>query len=151
MHGMNAETDGYAQTAAQRLAVRNELPEIATVTDALEAFARAQALPDAIVWRFHLALEELLRNIIAHAYPDRLEHDIEITIDCDGTSLKVTISDDGVPFNPLNAQPPDLSAALDDREIGGLGIHLARNVVETLHYAWLSGRNVVTLESTLLR
>jgi len=142
MSGMDAEFEQYAQAVAQRLTVRNELAEIATVTDALELFARAQALPETVVWRFHLALEELLRNIIAHAYPDRTDHEIGVTIECDGMQLTVTIADDGIPFNPLNAKPPDLSHTLEDREVGGLGIHLARNVVETLAYAWVAGKNV---------
>ena len=64
-------------------------------------------------------------------------------------SITATITDDGIPFNPLHAESPDLSEALDDREIGGLGIHLARKVVEEIDYAWEDGKNVVTLRSQL--
>jgi anti-sigma regulatory factor (Ser/Thr protein kinase) len=141
---------GTSSTAAeQRITVRNSYTEIAAVTDALEAFARAQSLPDTLIWRFHLALEELLRNVIAHAYPDSAEHHIDVTIEYDGTYLTATVADDGIPFNPLNTAPPSLSGALDEREIGGVGIHLARNIVDTLGYEWQAGRNVVTVRSRL--
>lgn len=127
------------------LVVRNNLSEIATVTEALEAFSRASNVPDAVIWRIQLALEELLRNIISHAYPDRDEHQIEIAFDREESHVTAKISDDGIPFNPLNAPPPDLDAALEERSIGGIGIHLARNVVDDFAYAWDGGRNVVTI------
>ena len=131
------------------LVVRNNLSEIATATEALEAFSRASEVPDGVIWRIQLALEELLRNIISHAYPDRGEHQVEIAFARDDTHVTTTISDDGIPFNPLNAPPPDLDAALEERSIGGLGIHLARNVVDDFAYAWNGGRNVVTIRKRL--
>lgn len=140
------------ETASQglvRVSIKNRLPEIVTVTEALEDFAHSCNLPEAIQWRFQLAIEELLRNVIAHAYPDSSDHEIGITLACDGVALTATIADDGIPFNPLNAAPPDLSEVLEDREVGGLGIHLARSVVETLTYAWQDGKNVVTVSSKL--
>ncbi len=143
--------DAYETTspATQRITVRNRYPDIATVTGVLERFAMAQSLPETVIWRFHLALEELLRNVIAHAYPDRAEHEIDVTIEYDGTHLTATVVDDGVPFNPLNTMPPNVSDALEDRKIGGLGIHLARNIVDTLGYEWQEGKNVVTVRSRL--
>lgn len=140
---------GPASEGLVRITIKNQLPEIATVTSAMENFARSRDLPEAISWRFHLALEELLRNVISHAYPDSAEHDIEVTLDCDAAHMTATITDDGIPFNPLNIAAPNLSDALDDREVGGLGIHLARNVVDTLTYEWRDSRNVVTVVSAL--
>jgi anti-sigma regulatory factor (Ser/Thr protein kinase) len=145
--GMASDHDSSPSAAEKRLLVHNRLAEIATVTDALEAFAMANGVPETITWRFQLALEELLRNVIAHAYMDDDDHDIDIHFQCFDTKFAATITDGGIPFNPLNAEPPDLSDALDEREIGGLGIHLARNVVEEFEYAWENGNNVVTLQS----
>ena len=143
------ETYATEQLAETRITIANRLQEIATVTDALETFAHANGVSDEIVWRFHLALEELIRNVITHAYPDKEVHQIQVRFECGETWMAATVSDDGVPFNPLNAQAPDLSRALEDREIGGLGIHLARNVIDRVGYAWEAGRNVVTLQSPL--
>lgn len=140
---------GPASEGMVQITIKNQLPEIATVTGAMEDFARSRDLSEAIRWRFHLALEELLRNVIKHAYPDREEHDIEVTLDCNDTHMTATITDDGIPFNPLNVAAPELSEALEEREVGGLGIHLARSVVDTLTHEWRDGRNVVTVASAL--
>ncbi|NKB56541.1 MAG: ATP-binding protein [Alphaproteobacteria bacterium] len=142
---------GFAPARETRVVIANQLSEIADVTDALDIFARTHSLPETITWRVHLALEELLRNVIAHAYPDSAEHEIEVTIKRDDVDLIATIVDDGIPFNPLNANPPDLSEALDDREVGGLGIHLARSVVDTISYEWQAGKNVMIVQSKLRR
>lgn len=147
--GMASETGNPQRAAVHRLTIQNRLAEIATVTDALDTFAEANSVPETITWRFQLALEELLRNIVAHAYADSQMHEIEIQFQCNGSTFIATVIDDGIPFNPLNADPPDLSEALDEREIGGLGIHLARNVVEEMVYAWDTGKNVVTLQSAI--
>lgn len=146
---MGEDNGNPSAMTAQHVVVRNRLSEIATVTEALEAFSHDADVPEDVIWRFHLALEEILRNVITHAYPDHGEHQIEIAFGCDEACLIATVSDDGVPFNPLNAPPPDLDAALEERSLGGLGIHLARNVIDDFDYAWDAGRNVVTLRKRL--
>lgn len=140
---------GPASEGLVRITITNQLPEITTVIGALEDFARSRDLPEATRWRFHLALEELLRNVISHAYPDKVEHAIEITLECNNTHMTAAITDDGIPFNPLNVAVPELSEALEERVVGGLGIHLVRNVVDTLTYEWRDSRNVVTVTSAL--
>ncbi len=147
--GMASAKRSTPSVAEKRLSIHNRLAEIATVTDVLEAFALSNGVPETITWRFQLALEELLRNVIAHAYADNEDHRIDVSLRCLQTVFTATITDDGIPFNPLHAESPDLSEALDDREIGGLGIHLARKVVEEIDYAWEDGKNVVTLRSQL--
>lgn len=132
----------------QHLTIENRLSELATVTDTLERFAVENGVPDTLTWRFQLALEELLRNIVSHAYADNDTHAIELIFRCVDSAFEVIVLDDGAPFNPLNSEAPDLSDALEDRDIGGLGIHLARNVVDEMDYAWEDGKNVVTLRSS---
>ena len=144
---MASDFGNFPPAAEKQVSIQNRLAEIAAVTDALEEFALANGIPDTITWRFQLALEELLRNVIAHAYADSDDHGISIRFRCIDMSFSATVIDDGIPFNPLNAEAPDLSDALDEREIGGLGIHLARNVVEEIEYAWDDGKNAVTLRS----
>ena len=132
---MSSEIGGGNNSAEQTLIIHNRLSEIATITDALEAFAAANRISETITWRFQLALEELIRNVIAHGYTDDGAHEIEVSFLCQSETLTAVVRDDGIPFNPVHIDAPDLSEALDDREIGGLGIHLARNVVEELDYS----------------
>ena len=61
-----------------------------------------------------------------------------------GRRLMVTVSDDGVAFNPLAVPPPDTTLPLEERELGGLGIHLVRNLTDEATYGRLGGRNVIT-------
>ena len=89
--------------------------------------------------------DELINNIISYAYSDKEEHDIEIKIEFFGDRLSITITDDGIPFNPFEAKKPDTELSLEDREIGGLGIHLVRNLMDKVSYKHHIGKNVISL------
>ena len=66
-----------------------------------------------------------------------------------GKRLTVTITDDGVPFNPLSVERPDTDLSLEDREFGGMGIHLVRNLVDDVSYQRRIGKNVMTMMQIL--
>jgi len=83
--------------------------------------------------------------VISYAFPDDEAHEIEIKTELATNRLTVTISDDGIPFNPLVAGTPDTSLPLDKRALGGLGIHLIRNLVDDMSYQRRIDRNVLTL------
>jgi sigma-B regulation protein RsbU (phosphoserine phosphatase) len=90
-----------------------------------------------------------LNNVISYAYNDDGEHDIEIRMELAGDRLIVTITDDGVPFNPLSMATPRTDQTLEDREVGGIGIHLVRNLVDNVSYQRRIDKNVLTLMSHL--
>jgi len=92
-----------------------------------------------------LALEEILVNIFNYAYPGG-QGDVAIRCRCDaGGRLVVEIADDGVPFDILTRAEPDLDAAIEERNIGGLGIFFVRQFVQEIGYRREGGRNVLTL------
>ena len=97
--------------------------------------------------KVQVVLEEVLSNIIFYAYDDNEDHEIEITMEIIEEHLKLTIVivDDGLPFNPLKVEKPDTSLALQDREIGGLGIHLVINLMDEVKYERREEQNVITL------
>ena len=82
---------------------------------------------------------------VNYAYQDESEREIEVEIDISGKRLVITIADDGVPFNPFLQEKPDTSADIDERQIGGLGIHLVRSVMDEYDYQRHINKNVVTL------
>ena len=84
-------------------------------------------------------------KIFSYAYADEDEHDIEVDVELSGNRLVVTIRDDGVPFNPFGLATPDTSASIEQRKIGGLGIHLVRSVMDEYLYQRQINKNVVTL------
>jgi anti-sigma regulatory factor (Ser/Thr protein kinase) len=126
------------------LKVVNDLAALPQLADELEAFCAARTIPSRIVHRFILALEEVLTNVIAYAFPGDGRREIDVRIAWRDGSLHATVSDDGVAFNPLTRPAPDLRAPVEQRQIGGLGIHLLRTLSETADYRRDGDRNVLT-------
>jgi sigma-B regulation protein RsbU (phosphoserine phosphatase) len=131
--------------AELRISIKNELSEIARFNETFEAFADEHGLPMPITMKFSLTFDELLSNVISYAYRDEDDHEIATRVELVADRLTVTITDDGVPFNPLSAKTPDTTVALEDREFGGLGIHLVRSLVDDVSYHRRIDKNVLTL------
>lgn len=92
-----------------------------------------------------IAFDEMLSNIIYYAYPDADTHAIEIDVDFDGQRVIAVIGDDGVPFNPFAQPAPNTDRPLAEREPGGCGIHLVRNMFDDVSYQRQLDRNIITL------
>ena len=100
--------------------------------------------PD-LVLRSNLILEELILNTLTHGRTSGLS-DIEVTLESGVNSVAISVVDDGAAFDPLTDNPaPDTSLALQDRSIGGLGLHLVRTMAEDLEYKHVDGKNHLTL------
>lgn len=125
--------------------IKNELLEIDGFNQRYWEFARALGVQSAVSQSLILAFDELLSNIIYYAYRDDDEHEIDIRIDLTETAVTATIMDDGVPFNPFRLEEPDTTASLEAREVGGLGIHLVRQIIDQVGYKHHDGKNIVTL------
>jgi len=107
--------------------------------------ARAENLPGGRMTDIELGLEEALVNIFQYAYP---EGGGEVEISCridEGRKFIIEISDAGIPFDVLSVAEPDLSLALEDRQIGGLGVLLIRKLMDDVTYRRERNRNVLTL------
>ena len=127
------------------VSVTNQLAEIRTVNNLFNEFIERNQLTTELRRQFNLIIDELLNNIISYAYKDDDDHEIEISCHLIPGKLTMTISDDGIPFNPFIGQPPELSDSLEDRAIGGLGIHLVKNLLDKTSYQRKVGRNIVSL------
>jgi sigma-B regulation protein RsbU (phosphoserine phosphatase) len=138
-----------ALIAERRIVIKNHLPEIAAVNEKFETFAEEFDIPRPIAMKFNVIFDEVLSNVISYAYHDDGDHDIEVRMERVGKRLIVTITDDGVPFNPLSVVTPRTDLALEDREVGGLGIHVVRNLVDDVSYQRRIDKNVLTLMSHL--
>jgi anti-sigma regulatory factor (Ser/Thr protein kinase) len=97
--------------------------------------------------KIRLACEEIIINIIRYAYPDKRG---SVEIHCDTTSggkgYQIKIIDWGIPFNPLSNPEPDTSIPIEEREIGGLGIFLARTVMDKIDYQRDGDKNILICE-----
>jgi sigma-B regulation protein RsbU (phosphoserine phosphatase) len=82
---------------------------------------------------------------VSHAYRDKGEHTIDLRAELSSDRLALTITDDGRPFNPFTSAAPDTTVAMEERQMGGLGIHLVRNMMDEVSYRRRTDKNVVIL------
>jgi PAS domain S-box-containing protein len=127
------------------LRLANKLPEIDRCLQALAEICQRFELPPNIQQDFSVVLDDLLNNVISYAFSDAKEHIIDVVLSTDGQRFIVSVADDGVEFDPFTRKDPDILSGIEDREIGGLGIHLIRNLMDDYSYRRLDGRNVTTL------
>jgi anti-sigma regulatory factor (Ser/Thr protein kinase) len=142
-----------------------DLDELARLAEALEAAGETFGLAPKIVFNLNLVLDELVTNTVSYGYGDatsaganaganagthaKTGHGIEIALRRDGADLVVTYEDDAAPFNPLDIPPPDLESDLEDRHIGGLGIHLVRTMMDSVTYERRNDRNRLVMTKRL--
>jgi PAS domain S-box-containing protein len=129
-----------------KITVSNRLPEIVRANKEFNEFAQQYDLPKTLSRKVNLVLDELLNNIISYAYQDDKEHDIEIRVILLDKYLTIVIVDDGIPFNPFsNENLPTVDLPLEERQIGGLGIHLVHKVMDQVYYQRRINQNEVKL------
>lgn len=127
------------------LAVRNAADAIAPASETAEAWLARQGADPETVYLVLLAIEELVTNCIKYAYDDAAEHIVAIELATDGRVVRMTVSDDGRPFDPLTAPAPDIEADAADRKIGGLGLFLLRKLADNVTYERRDRINRLTL------
>ncbi len=127
--------------------IASRLDNLDQIPCVVEDLGRAEAWSPELTFRVNFALEELGLNIIQHSGVDDLS-EIELTVTSAPDAVTIEITDDGQPFNPLEDAPvPDVSAPLEDRPVGGLGVFLVRSMMDDLRYQRELGRNHLTLVS----
>ncbi len=127
------------------LSLLNRQSEVARAQESLEQFAARHHIPGRALHEVQLAFEEHLTNIVRYAYADAREHHIHVRLTLRSRELRIEVADDGRPFNPLQHPAPDLSLPLDQRPIGGLGIHMMRKSLDALEYRRENERNMLVM------
>ena len=127
------------------VSISSRLDEIPTVISKFETFGEQHRLPDRLRRSIKLVFDELLSNTISYAYPGGGDHSIDVKVELVADRLEITLSDDGIPFDPLTQSAPDTDLAIEDRDIGGLGIHLVLNVMDETRYTRRTDLNEITL------
>jgi sigma-B regulation protein RsbU (phosphoserine phosphatase) len=126
--------------------LKNKVSELDGVNQSLMEFGQRHGLPSKVVHDLNLAIEEILTNIISYGYTDNREHEVKVRLSAQLGEVSVEIEDDGQPFNPLEAPEPDITKPLEERKIGGLGIHLVRKLMDSLEYKRQGERNLLTIK-----
>jgi serine/threonine-protein kinase RsbW len=121
---------------------RDHLPVVA---EAIHAFGGEAGWSGDLALQIELVCEELLVNIMDYGYPERTPGEIEITLETRSSDIRITVTDDGVAFDPWQQPSPDLDAPLEARQPGGLGLLLVKTIMNVCTYRCINGRNQVVL------
>ena len=137
------------------LTLASDLAEIARLTERLARFGRDHALPERAIQHMTLALDELITNFVEHGGPDARDAPnskttVNVHLWLEPGWLHAELVDEGHAFDPfVQATHPDIAAGLDDRPIGGLGVHFVRTLIDRTGYQRFGNRNVIRLAKSL--
>jgi anti-sigma regulatory factor (Ser/Thr protein kinase) len=133
----------------RRTVVPADSAQLSVLSDFLREFGSAAALAPAQVGTFALALEEIFMNIVMHGSRPGSTPAVEVSLCQADGSITMTVEDDGPEFDPLSLPPPDVTAGLLDRRVGGLGVFLVRKIMDNVSYARTAGRNQLRMSKRL--
>ena len=105
-------------------------------------------MPDdeALRFKLRLSIEEAVENVVRYAYEGGIGWlEAGTSLDKDTLILTVELRDAGVPFNPLDREDPDITLSAEEREVGGLGIFLCKQMMDSLSYRYEDGNNILTM------
>ena len=127
----------------------NHLSELDTLRKKVEQFGTRLGIPEKTIFEVNLIIDELFSNIVSCGFRDNGIHWVTIHISLLEDALHIRVEDDGVPFNPKASQKPDLECPMEERRIGGLGIHLVTELSDKISYYRKGGKNILVLEKKI--
>ena len=133
------------------IVVANDISELERLYRGVSQFCQEHELSADIEGDLNLALEEIVVNVIRYGHPEGGKHEIQVWLSLEQDCVVAIVEDDGLPFNPLEAPEPDLDSPIETRPIGGLGIHLVRNITDGLAYCRSEGRNRLVMRKQVPR
>ena len=126
-----------------------DINEIARLAEMVEEVCDEVGFPPSTTMQVNLALEEAVANVINYAYPLGKGGDVTIEAEANAERLKFVVIDSGQPFDPTTKEELDISLPLEERAIGGLGIHLIRRYMDSINYERRDNRNILTLRKKI--
>jgi serine/threonine-protein kinase RsbW len=132
------------------LKLKNDMAELDKLRRFIEKLGRKLRLSKKYIVETNIALEEIVSNIIAYAYKGRSNEFIKISVTPPvNGALVLRIEDSGRPFNPLRVAEPELVYDLENCDIGGLGIHLVRKLMDEVSYDYRERKNVLEMKKAI--
>ena len=128
------------------IVLMNDIREMSRIIDAITHIADSVSCPPVVVHDVTLAMEEIFSNIVFYGFGDDLDHHITLHLFIEGDALILTLQDEGIPFNPLNVQIGPRDKPLEERDKGGMGITLAKNLMDQMEYRRERGKNILRME-----
>jgi len=127
----------------------NSLTEVEPLHQFVDSVCGEMGIDEMTMSMINLAIEELVVNVINYAYPEGTEGKIGLRAFDEAGVLYFVITDSGVAFDPTAAEDADITLSAEERKIGGLGIHLVRNIMDGMKYERTDGQNILTLNKKI--
>ena len=127
----------------------NDVQEVPRLNAFVEEVCQAVGFDDIVTMKVNVAVEEAVVNVMKYAYPPGHRGDVTIEAASNDTQLKITIIDSGQPFDPTVQAEIDTTLPAKERKVGGLGIHLMRQNMDSMNYERMDNLNVLTLRKKL--
>ena len=129
----------------KEIRIKNQISELEKIARFIEEICEELGLSMELQMDLNLVIEEMVTNIIFYAYPKDVEADIELLVKSDGKELTFVLSDQGKAFDPTARESTDLSVNPAERDLGGMGIFIVKNIMNDVIYQRLGGKNLLTM------
>ena len=129
----------------RQLTLTNDIVEIPRLHRFMRTVSEHAGLDHALAMNLNLALEEAVSNVILYAYPEGVQGEVDIRATVGKERIDFTVSDNGVPFDPVDTPDPDLTADVKERPVGGLGIFLVKRIMDQVSYSRENGKNILSM------
>jgi serine/threonine-protein kinase RsbW len=133
----------------RELKFKNEEKELDRVTEFMESICDEVQLDMHVAMKLQVAIEEMVTNVIYYAYPEGTSADITLTAESEDKELTFVLSDTGKPFDPTAKEDADIESNPMDREQGGMGILIVKNIMNEVSYQRLGDTNQLTMKKKL--
>ena len=133
----------------KEIQIKNQVDELARVNQFVEEIGEELGLDMELQMNLNLVMEEMVSNVIFYAYPQEKEATIELLAESDGKELTFVLSDRGKEFDPTLKEDADPNVNPMDRDIGGMGIYIVKNIMNQVSYQRLEGKNLLTMKKDI--
>ena len=133
----------------KEIKIKNQIDELDRVAAFVEEIGEELGLDMELQMNLNLVLEEMVTNVIFYAYPQGTEAEIELVAECDGKELALVLSDQGEEFDPTLKEDTDMDVNPAERDLGGMGIFIVKNIMNKVTYQRLEGRNLLTMKKEI--
>ena len=134
----------------KEMSIKNRVEELERVARFIDEIGEELSLDMELQMNLNLVMEEMVSNIIFYAYPEGVEATIELLAECDGKELTLILSDQGRAFDPTLKENFDMDVNPAERELGGMGIFIVKNIMNQVTYQRLEGRNLLTIKKSIV-
>ena len=133
----------------KELTVDATVENIATVTEFVNAQLEQSGCPPKIQMQIDIAIDELFGNIAHYAYdPDVGPATVRVEVD-EEPCVIITFIDNGVPYDPLGNEDPDITLSAEERGIGGLGVYMVKKSMDDISYEYRDGQNILRIKKRI--